>query len=462
VSIIRIQPDQLMLNLVNSFPAVIVTDAGLGRPASQAYSESEAIEVYGGAVGTFISIEEMQLADGDFIFAWSNQGNDEENAEADANWETIQASPLWNTLTAAQNGTAHRVRGHWLGWGIFAAHGILDDLFTYIADVDPAEVSPNPFLTAEAKSTSGECETGYRLLDNPYMVNDPVCVPENPQRVVVLHPVTDLDNLIALGIVPAGTAIYTDRYAYAPYLLDLDIVEDGAITRLGSLTEPNYEVMLMLQPDLIIARDFHDIAALSQIAPTVAYPYAQWRWRDFMLALADAVNRTPEAEALLSAYDARVEAVRAALGEEAGELVVSVVRVRPDGLRLYNTSRALSGMVLESVGLARPEATADWAGDSPFVEISLEELDQADGHIIFVWGEIAGTEEILADLQASPLWQTLEAVQNERVYVVAEPVWFAPGIIGMHLLLDDILTYVAGVDPSEVAPNPYVSAEMGD
>jgi iron complex transport system substrate-binding protein len=146
VSIMRVQPDRLMLNLVNSFPAVVVTDAGFGRPESQAYPEAAAIERYGGAVGAFISLEEIALADGDYVFVWSNQANDDENADSDANWETVQDSLLWNALTAAQNGTAYRVTGHWLGWGIFAAHGIIDDLFTYIAEVDPATVSPNPFV----------------------------------------------------------------------------------------------------------------------------------------------------------------------------------------------------------------------------------------------------------------------------------------------------------------------------
>ena len=149
VSIVRIQPDRIMLNLVNSFPAVVVTDAGFGRPESQAYSEEEAIEMYGGAIGAFISLEEIQLVDGDYIFAWSNQADAESNADANANWQDVQSSPLWATLTAAQNDTAYRVDGHWLGWGIFAAHGIIDDLFTYVAGVDAADVSPNPFLVTE-------------------------------------------------------------------------------------------------------------------------------------------------------------------------------------------------------------------------------------------------------------------------------------------------------------------------
>jgi hypothetical protein len=43
----------------------------------------------------------------------------------------------------------YRVGGHWIGWGFHAAHAVIDDLFTYVAEVNPAEVSPNPFPTQE-------------------------------------------------------------------------------------------------------------------------------------------------------------------------------------------------------------------------------------------------------------------------------------------------------------------------
>jgi iron complex transport system substrate-binding protein len=153
VSIMRVSPDQLMLNLVNSFPAVVVADAGLGRPESQAYSEEDAIATYGGAVGAFISLEQLELADGDYLFVWSNQASAEENTDADAYWQATRSSPLWGSLRAAQNDRVYRVGGHWLGWGIFAAHAVIDDLFTTIAGVDPAEVAPNPFRPAGAEAT---------------------------------------------------------------------------------------------------------------------------------------------------------------------------------------------------------------------------------------------------------------------------------------------------------------------
>mgnify|MGYP002778747172 CR=1 FL=1 len=147
VSVVRMDTERIMLNLVDSFPATIVADAGFGRPASQAYSAEEAKARYESSVGGFISLEQIELADGDYIFVWSNQASDEEYNIADENWQRVQESPLWQSLGATQNNRAHRVGGHWLGWGIFAAHGVIDDLFTYIAGVDPAEVSPNPFVT---------------------------------------------------------------------------------------------------------------------------------------------------------------------------------------------------------------------------------------------------------------------------------------------------------------------------
>ncbi|NJO82437.1 MAG: ABC transporter substrate-binding protein [Blastochloris sp.] len=268
VSIIRVEPDRLMLNLVNSFPAVVVTDAGFGRPESQAYSEGEATERYGGAVGAFISLEEIQLADGDTIFAWSNQATADQNAEADANWQTVQESPLWNTLTAAQNGTAYRVTGHWLGWGIFAAHGIIDDLFTYIAGVDPADVSPNPFLTAAVPVTASETpvETVQVPGFPPYapaptmleVIEDrddtlvvrhlfgETEIPANPQRIYADG--STFDILLSLGIEPvAANTLYTSELEpptqLAPLIADLTIYNRGP-------ADP--EIVLSHQPDLIL------------------------------------------------------------------------------------------------------------------------------------------------------------------------------------------------------------------
>ncbi|MEM8902386.1 MAG: ABC transporter substrate-binding protein [Actinomycetota bacterium] len=146
VSVVRVtvDPGEVMMNMVASYPSAVLADVGFGRPASQALTSEEAIELYEGDIGAFISIEQIELIDGDHIFFWSQTPDAEQDAQADAAFEEIVGNPLFGTLDAIQNDNFTRVDGHWVGWGFHAAHAILDDLFVNIAGVDPAEVSPNP------------------------------------------------------------------------------------------------------------------------------------------------------------------------------------------------------------------------------------------------------------------------------------------------------------------------------
>jgi iron complex transport system substrate-binding protein len=146
VSIVRVQPDdQVMLNLVNSFPSVVAADAGLGRPESQALDAATAQERYGSEIGATISLEQAQLADADVIIVWGAQASADQMAAAEERWQALNANPVWASLGAVQAGDVHRVGSHWVGWGLHAAHAVLDDLFTIVAEVDPATVAPNPF-----------------------------------------------------------------------------------------------------------------------------------------------------------------------------------------------------------------------------------------------------------------------------------------------------------------------------
>jgi ABC-type Fe3+-hydroxamate transport system substrate-binding protein len=66
----------------------------------------------------------------------------------------LVANPLWQTLSAVQNGNVYRVSDYWYRGGSYtlAVHQVIDDLFIHLAGVDPAEVSPNPYPVAETAS----------------------------------------------------------------------------------------------------------------------------------------------------------------------------------------------------------------------------------------------------------------------------------------------------------------------
>ncbi|MEM7737958.1 MAG: iron-siderophore ABC transporter substrate-binding protein, partial [Deinococcota bacterium] len=140
VSIVRLQEDSVNL-MLGVFSSTIIEDAGFSRPTSQAYSAAEAAEIYGNSLSATISLENLQLADADYIFVWGAFYLDEVNTFADG----ILENPLWQSLEAVQSNRAYRVGEHWIGRGFYGAHMVIDDLFVHVAEVDPAEVAPNPF-----------------------------------------------------------------------------------------------------------------------------------------------------------------------------------------------------------------------------------------------------------------------------------------------------------------------------
>jgi len=273
-------------------------------------------------------------------------------------------------------------------------------------------------------------------------------VPLHPERVIVMNPAVDLDNLLALGIKPVGVASFTrDRpFAISPYLEK----QAEGIAIVGDLVQPSLEKTLALNPDLIVMDETQRRAyrQLSKIAPTIGLSVRVSRWQDRFLALAEAVNQVERAEQLLSAYDQQVQAFQQEMGDRLSDIEVSYIRVRTDGIFLYVKS-SLVGRIMDDLGIQRPPAQDVFLNDSPRIPISLEAIEQADGDVLFVFGlEYGDTDETFAQLQTNPLWQQLDAVKADQVQVVTEAYWSFPGIQGAKLLIDDLARYLKDATPA--------------
>ncbi|MEL6408747.1 MAG: ABC transporter substrate-binding protein, partial [Chloroflexota bacterium] len=174
-----------------------------------------------------------------------------------------------------------------------------------------------------AAQDATECEVGFRLFDNDLLAHDPVCIPEDPERIVALNS-RDFDLLLATGSQPVGAVGYLESIYERnfPYM-----VEGTDITYVGF--PANIELVLELAPDLIIASPFGDLDIydeLSAIAPTVipeALPNVEWETS--MRFMGDVLSLSDEVETLLADYDARVETLVELVGDPS-EIKVSVVR----------------------------------------------------------------------------------------------------------------------------------------
>jgi len=255
-------------------------------------------------------------------------------------------------------------------------------------------------------------------------------VPAEPQRVVVLD-VGELDSAVALGVTPVGAVRAPVNTGLLSYLQD----EAGGIELVGEIGEPDLEKIAALQPDLILGSelrvaDFYD--ELSAIAPTVFTETVGAVWKDNLALHAEALGETERAGQLLKAYEARADQVGRAVADD---ITVSVVRFVPGEIRLYARASFI-GTVLEDAGIARPPVQDV---DEFDVVVSAEQIDQAEGDVIFVgtYGDAAETDG--PSVLGGPLWTRLPAVRSGDVHEVEDDIWFlGTGVGAAERVLDDL------------------------
>jgi iron complex transport system substrate-binding protein len=256
---------------------------------------------------------------------------------------------------------------------------------------------------------------------------------QKPQRVVVLD-TGEIDAVLALGIVPIGTA--TPNGTVPSYLQP----QLQGSTNVGSLDGLRLEAIAALQPDLILGSqlrvdDLYD--QLSAIAPTVLSIRPGFPWKENLLLAGAALGEETKATELLNDYQRRADAIRARFTQPP---TVSLLRFMPERIRLYG-NLSMIGVVLRDVGLPRP---ANQDIEELAAEISPERISEADADWIFYssYGPKDGTAE--GSVVGGELWNRLGAVQRGTARPVDDEVWFLGlGPIGASRVLDDLQAFLA-------------------
>lgn len=381
----------------------------------------ELVEVAGESFYADISPERIDLIDQDLIAILNLQF-------IEGGRETLEAEPLFSQLNAAQEG-----RVLYLEIGAENALGFSSPLsIAYAVEAVVPQLEAIFGEPTDATVTAA-CEDGFRLIVHAMGES---CVVETPQRVVVLD-TGELDNALALGATVVGAPIQ-DALQYQEYLSD----QLEGIADTGTISEPNLEAILALDPDLILGSKQRYEAVyplLAEIAPTVLTESLRVPWQDNFVFHAAALNLDAEAATLLAEYDANVAEVQALLGDELDTTTISIIRFRPGQVRLYLKSSYI-GYILQDVGLPRP---ASQDVDTFSSEISLEQVQDVDADYVFITGYAEDDSDLEAFLE-SPLWQTLSAVQAGRAIDVNDDTWIAGlGIQAANLVLEDLTTLLA-------------------
>lgn len=250
-------------------------------------------------------------------------------------------------------------------------------------------------------------------------------IKEAPKRVVSLG-YTDDQSMLALGTVPVGMV---DQYPNPegtspdintqwPWVKDKWGSTKPDVVMKNGDTEPNYEKIAQLRPDLIVAvyseadQAWYD--KLSKIAPTVGRTKAETepfsaKWQDNTLQIAKALGKQAEGEKLIKGIDEKLAAAKKANPAWANETAV-VTSWYKDSIAPFTTTDVRS-QLMTGVGFKGNTKIDEIAAGKFYVQLSPERIDLMNVDRIFVIADKADADS----LKNFPLFANLPAVKNGKV-----------------------------------------------
>lgn len=270
-------------------------------------------------------------------------------------------------------------------------------------------VSPSPIQTSLSLTDStGAC----------------IEINETPHNVVVLSASLVELWLDAGGDIIGATGDAFEGGRFGPPNPD-DTYDLSTVQNVGTVKDPSAELILSLSPELVILSPTISghtaVAAILYDAGIPVYFADADSFDDYLEVLKDFTDLTGRQDLYVSRGDAQKSAVEKMIcslpdGEKSSALVLrafsSGVKAKADGTVLTN--------ILQDLGVINIAS-----GDGALTEnLSLERVVEENPDFIFIvymGAETEATGQYLKDnLYTDPVWSTLTAVQNNRVYILPQ------------------------------------------
>lgn len=244
------------------------------------------------------------------------------------------------------------------------------------------------------------------------------------------------EDLLALGVRPVMVA--DDQGFGQPNPLPAQVKDQlGHYTSIGSRLSPNMEVLASQPIDLIIVDKNEQLKNYSQfakIAPTLVLD--TWPWADFfpnLAKIAAAVGKSGKGTQVAQSIRKQFAAAKAGLHAEAGLRALIGV---PNTTGFFPfTGSSIQAGVMASLGLGY--AYPDVAGKLT-VQVGLQALPALKPGAIFLAPVPDQPTVITNSWQKNPLWTSMPAARNHRVYTVDRSIWsVGRGALAVPLMVSE-------------------------
>lgn len=159
-------------------------------------------------------------------------------------------------------------------------------------------------------------------------------------------------------------------------------------------------------------------------------------WKGAFDQTVQAVGLEDEAERVRDRY----QDVLARVPDSASELVVTFLRGAGPGQFRLDALGGFGGSVAEEAGYLVDvgDASAEEAREGQIV-YSNERLDVVSGDLLVTTSQEAGGPSNIDELQESPLWDNIPAVENDQILQLPQPIYNGGTYVAAELLLEALL-----------------------
>ncbi|MDE1709319.1 ABC transporter substrate-binding protein [Staphylococcus cohnii] len=259
-------------------------------------------------------------------------------------------------------------------------------------------------------------------------------IDKKPKRIVALE-FSFVDALAALDIKPVGVADdgKKDRIL-APIREKI-----GDYQSVGARKQPNLEEISNQKPDLIIADSNRHKGIqkdLEKIAPTIMLPSFDSDYKDNLEAfktIAKATGEEDKGKERLKEHNELMDKYKKEITMDKSQPVLATV-IAKSGL-LAHPENTYVGELLKELGFNNALNKTETDNLSkylkgPYLQLNSEVLSDINPGRMFIMVDKGKADPNLKKREEEPVWQSLDAVKNDRIAIVDRNTWArARGII---------------------------------
>lgn len=263
-------------------------------------------------------------------------------------------------------------------------------------------------------------------------VSPSVYASSSQMRVAVVSHLFLQDHLLALGVTPVAAPAFPTVYATSSGFPSYLHQQLQTTLPLNAERRIALQDVQRIEPDMIIKMDFSRNPSDSrwQDARNTVCLEGFSQWQHYLEALGKMVHREQAATPIIH----RIEQLEAEYKQRLWRAVAptgnwAIIRVLPGDFRIYGShGHALSDLIYRGLGFQAHSRL-----DFPFYKrSSLRELALVDPDNIFIiWSDPAEVKR----LQQQPLWQSLRAARELRIYVPNSREWDPWGPTGREYMI---------------------------